>query len=113
MFFFHGIFKTFRSSYDFTQGELAKQLSLEQITIANYESGKATPSILVLKKMIDLYGVSFDYFAQNNECQYPRNLKLLKLSKILDIEAFSEARSSIEGVVKPLMSKYSSSNKIR
>jgi transcriptional regulator with XRE-family HTH domain len=103
--FFHGNFKTFRNTANFTQDQLAKLLSLEQITIANYESGKATPSIPILKKIVGLYGISLDYLILFVDCQYPRNLKMLKLAKSLDAEAYSEARSNIEGVVKTLFDK--------
>jgi transcriptional regulator with XRE-family HTH domain len=103
---FTGNLKTFRNSLGITQNNLADLLSLEQRTIAAYETGQAFPSMQILIKMTDLFGISLDYLYKFNECPYPRNLKLLKLAKSLDVEVHSEARSNMEGVIKPLLSKY-------
>lgn len=109
--FFSGNFKIFRTGFGYTQDQIAKLLSIEQITIAYYESGKRTPSIPVLKKIAELFGISIDYIILNENCLYPRNIKLLKLAKKLDVEAYSEARSNIEGVIKTLFSKHISDEK--
>jgi transcriptional regulator with XRE-family HTH domain len=98
-------FKNFRNEYGYTQEQFAHMLLLDRITIANYESGKATPSMPVLKKMVELLGISLDYLILYENCQYPRNLKLLKLAKKLDVETYSEARSSIEAVINTFWSK--------
>lgn len=103
---FTGVLKTFRNSLGLTQASLADLLSLEQRTIAAYESEQADPSMQILIRMTDLFGVSLDYLYLFEKCPYPRNLKLLKLAKSLDIDSFSEARSNIEGVIKPFISKY-------
>jgi len=98
-------FKYFRNNFGYTQEQLAKLLSLDRITITNYESGKANPSMPVLKKMIELFGISLDYLLLNENCQYPKSIKLLILAKNLDLSTYSEARSSIESIINSFWSK--------
>jgi transcriptional regulator with XRE-family HTH domain len=96
-------FKAFRIIFNYTQDRLSKALSLDQVTIANYETGKIKPSYQVLQNIIKLYGISLDYFVFDKACSYPRNLKLLRLAKLLDKAEHSDSRSSIENVVKTLL----------
>ncbi len=98
-------FKYFRNIFGLTQDHIAKLLSIDRITITNYESGKANPSFTILKKMVELLGISLDYLILFDDCQYPRNLKLLKLAKKLDFSNYSDARSSIESVINTFWSK--------
>lgn len=98
-------FKIFRNLFEFTQDELAQKLSIEKNTIAYYESGKTVPSFKILLKTIEVFCISFDYFLLANQCQYPRNLKFLKLAKDLDNSFFSDARSNIEIAAKSLLGR--------
>ena len=45
-----------------TQEELGKIINIGQRTISAYESGKATPSVEVLKALADCFNVTVDYF---------------------------------------------------
>ena len=100
-------FKNLRIFFKFTQEELAKKLELEQqSTIALYESNNY-PSFKILKKMTEIYNLSFDYIILNNECHYLRNLKLLKLAKKLDISFQSQARSHIETTAESFLKQKS------
>jgi len=85
-----------RSFFNLTQEDLAEILSVETNTIALYESEKATPSFKILKKMISYYDVSWDFFLLDEDCIYPKNIKLLRLAKKLDELTKAEARNSIE-----------------
>lgn len=105
MSFLPGNLKLFRNGFGLTQEQLAKALCVEPVTIAFYETGKRKPSINQLMKLAEIYGVSLDFLILNQNCNYPRNLKLLKLAKILDNEALSEARNNVEGMIKTLWSK--------
>lgn len=100
---FSSNFKSFRNSFGYTQEYLGELLSVETGTIARYESGKLQPSIPVIKKIGKIYGISLDFFIHNGLCSYPRNLKLLNLAKKLDDVSYSDARSSIESVIKTLL----------
>lgn len=44
-----------------TQAQVAKRLSLSKATISGYENNIKTPSLDVLVKLANLYGVSSDY----------------------------------------------------
>jgi len=96
-------FQTLRNIFDITQEELAKNLSIDLHTISSYESGRHLPSFKTLKKIINFYGISFDYLILLNDCHYPRNFKLLKLAKTLDNVSFSDSRSYIEGTIKTFL----------
>ena len=96
-------FKLFRNYLDITQDKLAKLLDVDPITVTGYETGKTNPSMNVLKKCCTEFGISLDYLYRNQSCTYPRNLKLLKLAKILDDAAFSNSRSSIEVSIRSLL----------
>ncbi|MCK4796472.1 MAG: helix-turn-helix transcriptional regulator, partial [Spirochaetes bacterium] len=99
------ILKILRNSFNHTQKKLAKKLSLETNTIALYEAGKANPSFKILKKLIELYQVSYDYFLLDDNCLFPKNLKLLRLAKKLDDLSKSDARNTIESNAKSLLGK--------
>ena len=49
-----------RNQKGWTQVELAKQVGVRQTQINNYEHGASAPSIPVLKKLSELFGVSID-----------------------------------------------------
>lgn len=96
-------FKYFRNYFGLTQEQLANNLSLDKNTVALYEAGKASPSIKVLIQLIDVYGISLDYFLTGSNCFYPKNLKLLLLAMKLDNVLHSEQRSNIESSAKSLL----------
>jgi transcriptional regulator with XRE-family HTH domain len=96
-------FQYFRNLFSLTQEELTKKLSLGKNAVSLYESDKSSPSFKVLKKLIDIYQVSFDYFFLKDSCQYPKDLKFLKLAKQLDNPKFSDGRNNIENSARSLL----------
>ena len=54
--------KFLRQQKSITQVQLAKNLNLSQQAISHYETGRAIPSIDVLKVLADYFGVTVDYF---------------------------------------------------
>lgn len=53
--------KMLRLARGLTQQELAKQLGLSPVTISGYELGLREPSIEMLERIADYFGVSVDY----------------------------------------------------
>lgn len=53
--------KELRTRVGISQETLAKQLGVSVASVASYEIGRVTPSIEVLVKLADLFGVSTDY----------------------------------------------------
>ena len=51
--------KAARVNVGLTQQEAAKALGIGKATLQNYEAGKQYPSIPILKKIEDLYGVPY------------------------------------------------------
>jgi transcriptional regulator with XRE-family HTH domain len=94
---------TLRNFFNLSQPALANKLSLEKDTIARYEVGKLQPSFKALKKFVEFFEISFDFLLLDNECEYPKNLKLLRLAKKLDELYKSEARNTIESSAKSLL----------
>lgn len=43
-----------------TQSELAILLGVSEMTISNYERGEREPSVAVLKRMAEIFGVTVD-----------------------------------------------------
>jgi transcriptional regulator with XRE-family HTH domain len=105
MYLIHNNLKTFRNYFNLTQEQLSKLLSIELTTVAFYESGKIKPSFPILYKLIEIYQISLDYLILNENCNFPRNLKLLKLARKLDDVSFSDARSNIEETIKNLLGR--------
>jgi len=50
-----------------TQGELASQLNVRKSQIGNYEGGWSYPSVPVLKKLSEVFGVSIDSLVYGDE----------------------------------------------
>lgn len=90
-------FKELRAFFGLTQDELAKKLMLESGTsISNYEANTIFPPLGILNKLSVLYGLSIDFIILNNDCNYPRNIKLLSLAKEFDSSAQYQSRSHVE-----------------
>ena len=53
--------KLLREQNNKSQNELAKTLAIGQSTYSKYENGDIEPSIAVLTKLADYYGVTMDY----------------------------------------------------
>lgn len=53
--------KELREAKNLNQEELSKILNIEQSTLSYYENNKRRPSLEVLIKMANFFGVSLDY----------------------------------------------------
>ncbi|MBO8138626.1 MAG: helix-turn-helix transcriptional regulator [Desulfotomaculum sp.] len=53
--------KELRSKAGISQETLAKRLGVSLASVASYEIGRINPSIEVLEKIADIFGVSVDY----------------------------------------------------
>ena len=53
--------KALRTESDMSQKELAKMVGIAQNTLAQYESGIASPSLKVLVKLAEVLNTSTDY----------------------------------------------------
>lgn len=54
--------RTLRKGKKLTQQDVADRLGLVRATVSNYEVGKRTPHLSLLKKFAEFYGVTLDYF---------------------------------------------------
>lgn len=55
--------KQYRNEKRYTQKELADLLNVKSSTVSGWELGRNTPSIDAIKKMADIFNVSFDVMA--------------------------------------------------
>ena len=51
--------KELRQKAGLTQAELAEKLGFQPQTVSNWENGKTFPDVMQIKKIEDLYGVSY------------------------------------------------------
>ncbi len=61
--------KAARVKNDLTQEEAAKKIGISTETLSNYERGKSYPDIPVLKRIEEVYGLSYNqliFLPQNN-----------------------------------------------
>lgn len=49
-----------RVNAGYTQSEAAKELRISVYTLGNYEKGKTYPDYPLIRRMLELYGLSFD-----------------------------------------------------
>ena len=54
--------RTLRKGRKLTQQDVADRLGLVRATVSNYDVGKRTPHLSLLKKFAEFYGVTLDYF---------------------------------------------------
>lgn len=55
--------KKYRNDRHYTQKELAGLLNVKPTTVSGWELGRNTPSIEMIKKLADIFDVSFDNMA--------------------------------------------------
>ena len=72
--------KELRERAGLSQYELAPKLGLKQSTYANYEIEKTQPTIEMLMKIADFYGVSLDYLCEH------KTQNILQLSLLNDTQ---------------------------
>ena len=60
-----------RKKHGITQKQLAKSLSLSELAIQNYESGRRKPAYDALISLADYFGVSLDYLVGRADTPTP------------------------------------------
>ncbi len=60
--------KMLRMDAGLSQEEFAAKAGISRSCVANYETGKRIPSINMLKKIADIYGIMTDVLIGNNLC---------------------------------------------
>ena len=58
--------KALRCSINFTQVDLAKELNVTKQCVSNWENNNIMPSIEMLIKLADLFGVSTDFLLERD-----------------------------------------------
>ncbi len=56
--------KFIRKSCEITQQEFAVRLGVSQRTVSHWEGGESLPSVVMLLKIRDEFGVSFGFFGE-------------------------------------------------
>ncbi len=69
-------FKKYRKKAGLTQKEAAQVIGINSYQLGNYETNRSEPSITILKKMSNVYGVSIDTLVGNNTL--PEEIKGIK-----------------------------------
>jgi transcriptional regulator with XRE-family HTH domain len=74
---FNNRLRALREDNDLTQDELSKALHIDRKTLSNYETAYRTPSIYLVVKMADYFGVSTDYLLCRTDIPtpYPKRYK--------------------------------------
>ena len=67
-----------RKSSGLTQLELAEKLNYSDKAISKWERGEVTTDILVLKEVADIFGVSLDYFLEE---EHQKKIEPLQTNK--------------------------------
>lgn len=102
---FGTILKHLRQVNFLSQEELANKLNISRSNIANYETSKNLPSIEILQKISNLFGVSIDYLLGNTNIENPKQILEEKLSTL------HLSEKELEEAIKYVLDYYSS-NKI-
>ena len=66
-------FRRFREKTGLTQTEAAAKMSIKYYQLGNYETNRSEPSITLLKKMSQVYGVSVDQLIGNKKPETEEN----------------------------------------
>lgn len=59
-----------RTSYNWTQVQLAKKLNVSKQTVSNWENNNILPSIEMLVKLANIFSVSTDYLLSLDDREY-------------------------------------------
>lgn len=63
----HEKIKKLRTENKLSQGELAKSIGVHNAHLSKLEKGQYTPSLEVIKKLAEVFGVTIDYLVSNRE----------------------------------------------
>lgn len=99
---FGTILKHLRQVNFLSQEELANKLNISRSNIANYETSKNLPSIEILQKMSNLFGVSIDYLLGNTNIENPKQILEEKLATL------HLSEKELEEAIKYVLDYYSS-----
>lgn len=77
--------KELRKSHGKSQVEIANELSVTKQTVSNWENNNIQPSVDMLVKIADYFGVSTDYLLERNE-KNTLNVEGLSITEIAHIE---------------------------
>ncbi|MDO4363220.1 MAG: helix-turn-helix transcriptional regulator [Clostridia bacterium] len=77
--------KELRKSHGKSQVEIANELSVTKQTVSNWENNNIQPSVDMLVKIADYFGVSTDYLLERNE-KNTLSVEGLSLTEIAHIE---------------------------
>ena len=77
--------KELRKKKGWSQTELAQKMNMKNSNLSRYESGKITPSLPVLERFANVFGVSADYLLSEND-----NLEEPAFVKVEDVEFYNK-----------------------
>jgi len=102
----HEKLKKLRKERKLTQKDLAENIGVNMSHLNRIENGKCQPSIDMLKKFSDFFGVSADYFLSNEE--FPEvqieNKSLAERIKLID-ELKEEDKQALIHIIDSLLTK--------
>ena len=84
-----------RKENKMSQSDLGKLIGVSKVSVSGYENGSRIPSLDILNKILDIFGVSADYLMGrelNVVCEDDNNI-IISLSTS-DIEIIREIRSN-------------------
>lgn len=67
--------KAARVNAGLTQAKAAERLSINRVTLINWESGKVSPKLVNVQRMCQLYGISIEDLAEPMEREEMQNDK--------------------------------------
>lgn len=103
-----GRIKQLRQQHGWSQAQLSKKLNVHQKQISGYERGIHSPSIELLIRMAELFNVSLDYIAFEN--QQDKNIvpiadrELMQAVQLID-QLSEEDRATIKAVLNTFIVK--------
>lgn len=84
--------KQARNDKKLTQAEAAKLVGIDDTTLSKYENDKSEPDNETLRKLIELYGVSYDWLYGDKNKLYRNNLKEKEMEILELLRKYPEAK---------------------
>ncbi len=91
---FGDIVRKLRTSYNLSQVQLAKKLTVSKQTVSNWENNNILPSIEMLVKISKFFSVSTDYLLELDGRQY------IEVTDLTDTE-----RAHIQQIIQDILGK--------
>lgn len=94
--------KKLRTEADISQRKISKLLGLDSTVYGKYERDERTPTIEIIAKIADYFGVSVDYLIGRTDTQYNSKLNVPSFLSLngLSPEAIKELVSYKEYLIK-------------